>query len=159
MKKLILLTVFLCLRANATGCLGGDWTTISKETLPPTEVLTGPYYGEPVDEVNVWEGGAAYIKITNVGTRDQRLEFVSGMFSRQKIDLIELLLKLRKMSPSLMAETEKKIEVNRSYDDCQDIPENTRLTTMTYRFQIKMDNGEVQKFQADVETYDPPLPQ
>lgn len=156
MNKFVLFLTLISMRAHASGCLGGGWQTISTEQLSPSEIRTD-YYGEPIAEVKVWPDHGGFVTWSNLGTLNQKLIFYSGSFDLQKIDLVELLTRLKGLPPVFKAATRKIIESNPYYDDCSDIPENTIKTTLHYEFEVQLSNGEEQKFQSDVTNFDPPL--
>lgn len=155
MKVFFLVLFLISFRSHATGCLGGHWYTISNDVLAPTEILT-THYGEARFEVITWSKSSASVRMYNVGTKSQKLEFRSGLFSTDKIDLQELLLSLKDLKPSFLAATTRKIETNEYYDDCEDIPEGTIRTTHTYKVVVRMKNGQAQELRAEVMTEEDP---
>lgn len=133
----------------------GGWVEIERTELPETEILTS-YYGDPETVVSVW-GNSAYVYFRKVGTTTSRLEFLSGAFDLNKIDLVELLRKLHALSPSFWAKTTRVVSRNRFPDDCLDIPANTLQIETIYSLEILLDNGERQGFQAMESSFDPPM--
>jgi len=151
--KLILglFIVFWVQVASATGCIDGWWKEIKRSELPDTAILVG-HYGDPIKNVSVWDH-FAYISFRNVGTELKRLDFHSGTIDLNKVDLIELLRKLSDLGPSFWAKTTQVLSRNRYVDDCLGYPAKTLMIETIYSFEIRLDSGERQVFEARASSF------
>ncbi len=141
--------------AVASGCGGGAWETISNKDLERTEILFGHYANDVSSEVRVHSSGA-YVTILNIGTQNEEIPFWTSV-DLSRTDLADLLRQISLQPNSVLAFTNQSVQVNRTYDDCADIPENTTLTTTTYTLEVKLSHGGKQQFSGSVNRYDPPL--
>jgi hypothetical protein len=149
-----LLLLFFSGATHASGCLGGDWTIVERKALPDEELCKSCQFPEPEMKVKVSDQWAHVTY--SIGYQSNRLLFTS----QGPLDignLVDVLKALNAMPDHFTVQRKQTVEFNPSYDDCFDIPENTRRTTTQFSFTLRLPNGATQSFDASDETYDPPV--
>jgi hypothetical protein len=139
----------------ASGCLGGDWYQVSKGTIGQRAIQ--PIRGNSGMSAQVYRH---YAKVSYDGvqfsdeTSGKEIEFISSVFDPDDIHVPDLFRQLEALPLKYDVAIVETIETNPYYDDCADIPENTKRSKITYEFSIKMPDGKIILFTAFGEVHD-----
>jgi hypothetical protein len=141
--------------AIASGCLGGDWYQVSKGTIGQRSIQ--PIRGNSGMSAQVYRH---YAKVAYHGVQfsdeiaGKEVEFVSSVFDPDDIHVPDLFRQLEALPLKFDVDVVETVETNPYYDDCADIPENTKRSKITYEFSIKMPDGKIIPFVAYGEVRD-----
>jgi len=146
--------------ALASGCLGGEWHQVSKSTIGQKTIQ--PIRGNSGMSAQVFRGHAKVIyngmQFSNEISPGKELQFISSVFNPDDIHVPDLFRQLEALPLKFDVDVVETIETNSYYDDCKNIPENTRRSNITYEFSITTPGGKVIRFLALGEVRDTPPP-
>jgi len=156
MNKLILaifllgLSFIMSASALASGCLGGEWYQVSKNVIGQRSIQ--PIRGNSGMSAQVFRH---YAKISYSGVQfsdeaghGKEIEFISPVFDPDEIHVPDVFRRLEALPLKFDVDVVETVETNPYYDDCADIPENTRRSKITFEFSVKAPNGKIIQFVA-----------
>lgn len=156
MKEIaLILCVLMTKGAYASGCGGGAWRTIEQTSLPSQQIT--PYLTKTEVDVVSNFASVRWSTFSPITPEGKYTVFSSNQFDLEKTNLSDLVLKLNDQNAKFLASVERTVMYNDQYDDCSDIPENTKETAIRRTFLIILSDKKRIELQSVNITYDPPL--